>query len=67
MALVLRDSPDFVTSFFAVTGLRAVAVPLDPHYKPAELGFCLRECGVRHVIADADRAALCATWWRPAR
>jgi long-chain acyl-CoA synthetase len=59
VALVMRDSAAFVIGFLAVTGLRAVAVPLDPRAKEAELGFCLRECGVRHVIADADRAALC--------
>jgi long-chain acyl-CoA synthetase len=59
VALVMRDSPAFVTSFLALAGLRAVAVPLDPRYRRAELAFCLRECGVRHVIADADRAALC--------
>ena len=59
VALVLRDSPAFVTSFLAVTALRAIAVPLDPRCKEAELRFCLRECGVRHVIADADRAGAC--------
>jgi long-chain acyl-CoA synthetase len=59
VALVLGDSPVFVTSFLAVTGLRAIAVPLDPRSKDAELAFCLRECGVRHVIADAERAEAC--------
>jgi long-chain acyl-CoA synthetase len=59
VALVMRDSPAFVLGFFAVTGLRAIAVPLNPHYKAAELGFCLRDCGVRAVLADADKVALC--------
>jgi long-chain acyl-CoA synthetase len=59
VALVMRDTPAFVISFLAVTGLRATVVPLNPHYKAAELGFCLRDCGVRAVIADADKAALC--------
>lgn len=59
VALVMRDAPAFVISFLAVAGLRAVAVPLSPHFKEAELGFCLRDCGVRAVIADADKAALC--------
>jgi long-chain acyl-CoA synthetase len=59
VALVMRDTPAFVISFLAVTGLRAVVVPLNPHYKEPELSFCLRDCGVRAVIADADKAALC--------
>jgi long-chain acyl-CoA synthetase len=59
VALVMRDGPEFVVGFLAVACLRAVAVPLDPRYKAAELRFCMAECGVRAVIADADKAALC--------
>src|SRR4051812_7524910 len=59
VALVMRDTPAFVTSFLALAALRAVAVPLDPRFKQAELRFCMRECNVRAVIADADKAALC--------
>lgn len=59
VALVMRDTPAFVISFLAVAGLRAVAVPLNPHFKEAELSFCLYDCGVRAVVADADKAALC--------
>lgn len=59
VALVMRDGPEFVVSFLALACLRAVAVPLDPRYRAAELRFCMRECGVRSVIADADKAAPC--------
>ena len=59
VALVMRDTPAFVIGFMAVTGLGAVAVPLNPHFKEAELGFCLQDCGVRAVIADADKARMC--------
>jgi long-chain acyl-CoA synthetase len=59
VALVMRDTPAFVIGFLAVAGLGAVVVPLNPHYKEAELSFCLQDCGVRAVIADADKAALC--------
>lgn len=59
VALVMRDTPAFVIGFLAVVGVGAVAVPLNPHYKDAELGFCLRDCGVRAVIADADKAERC--------
>jgi long-chain acyl-CoA synthetase len=59
VALVMRDTPAFVTSFLAAVGLRARVVPLNPHFKEAELSFCLRDCGVRAVIADADKAGQC--------
>jgi long-chain acyl-CoA synthetase len=59
VALVMRDTPAFVVSFLAVAGLQARVVPLNPHFKEAELAFCLRDCGVRAVIADGDKAGLC--------
>ena len=37
----MRDTPAFVIGFLAVAGLGAVAVPLNPHFKEAELSFCL--------------------------
>jgi long-chain acyl-CoA synthetase len=52
VALVLPNGPAFVTAFFAVTGLGAVVVPLNPHFKADERDFCLRACNVREVISD---------------
>jgi long-chain acyl-CoA synthetase len=59
VALMLANGLDYVTSFFAVTGLGAVVVPLNPQFKRAELEFCFRSCGVRAVICDDDCRALC--------
>ena len=47
MALVLENSPAFVVSFLAVTGLGAIAVPLNPQFKQDELEFYFRNSGVR--------------------
>jgi long-chain acyl-CoA synthetase len=52
VALVLPNGPDFVTAFFAVGGLGAVVVPLNPQFRPGELTFCMRACDVRAVIAE---------------
>ena len=66
IALMLGNGPDYVTSFFAITGLGAVVVPLNPQFKRAELEFCFRSCGVRAVICDGESRALCeriaASW-----
>jgi len=59
VAIVMRDGPAFVASFFAATGLGAVVVPLNPQFKQAELSFSFSECGVRAVICDTDKAAIC--------
>jgi long-chain acyl-CoA synthetase len=48
-----------VTSWFAVTGLGAIVVPLNPQFKRDELEFCFRSCGVRAVIGDGQTAKLC--------
>ncbi len=58
VALLLPNTPDFVTSFFAVTGLGAIAVPLSPLLKEAELEFHFRECRVGCVIAEPRRQAV---------
>ncbi len=59
VGLVLREGPPFVTSFLAALGLGAIAVPLNPQYKEAELRFSMGDCGVRAVIAGGERVAAC--------
>jgi long-chain acyl-CoA synthetase len=59
VALIMRDGPAFVTSFLAIAGLGAIVVPLNPQLKEAELRFCLRDCGVRAVIAAGEKVAAC--------
>jgi long-chain acyl-CoA synthetase len=58
VALVLPNSPAFVVGFLAVTGLGAVAVPLNPQFKQDELEFYFRNSGVRAVIADEPGIAV---------
>jgi long-chain acyl-CoA synthetase len=52
IALLLPNGPAFVTAFFAITGLGAVVVPLDPQLETDERDVCLRSCDVREVISD---------------
>lgn len=57
VALLLPNTPEFVTSFFGIARLGGIAVPLSPHLKDAELDFHFRECRVRAVIAEPRRLA----------
>jgi long-chain acyl-CoA synthetase len=58
VALLLPNSPAFVISFFAITGLGAVVVPLNPQFKQDELDFYFRNSAVRAVIGDEARIAV---------
>jgi long-chain acyl-CoA synthetase len=52
IALVLPNVPAFAVAFLAILRAGAVVVPLNPHFKEAELEFHFRECGVQAVITD---------------
>jgi long-chain acyl-CoA synthetase len=60
VALVLPNVPEFVIGFLGVLRAGGVVVPLNPHFKDAELEFHFREGGVRAVITDSDGAPACA-------
>jgi long-chain acyl-CoA synthetase len=57
VALVLHNSQEFVTSFFAVALLGGTVVPLDPRAKEAELRFYVTESGASVVIVERAAAA----------
>ncbi|HEX4691225.1 MAG TPA: AMP-binding protein [Solirubrobacteraceae bacterium] len=59
VALLMANTPAFVECFFAIAGLGAVVVPLNPQFKRDELEFCFRSCRVRAAIADAQSTAVC--------
>lgn len=54
VAVVLPNVPAFPIAFLALLRAGAVVVPLNPHFKEAELEFHFRDSGVRAVVTDAD-------------
>ena len=54
VALVLRDSPQFIAAFLGAAKLGAIPVPLSTLARPDELAFMLRDCGAAITVADAD-------------
>jgi long-chain acyl-CoA synthetase len=60
VALVLPNSPAFVVSALAVTGMGAVVAAFNPLFKADELEYCFRNSGVRAVIADQAGIAVSA-------
>lgn len=57
VAIAMRNYPEWVIAFWAITASGAVAVLLNGWWSGEELGFGVRDSGARVVLADAERAA----------
>ena len=52
VALLFPNHPEFVASFFAVVGLAAVVVPVNPLLKSEEIAHILSDSGAKVLIVD---------------
>ncbi len=52
---LVAEGPDFVLGFLGILRAGAVALPLNPAFKPAEVAFCLREARARGALVDRAR------------
>lgn len=55
VALAMRNLPEWVVAFFAITVLGAVAVPLNAWWTGEELAYGLGDSGAVALIADEER------------
>ena len=58
VAIAMRNLPEWSVAFWAVTGVGAIAVPLNAWLSTDELAFCLADSGSRLAVVDARRADL---------
>jgi benzoate-CoA ligase family protein len=54
VALLLHDSPEFVTAFIAICSLGAIAVPINMGLRPDEQRLILNNSGARLALVEAD-------------
>jgi len=54
VALVLRDSPQFIAAFLGAVKIGAIPVPLSTLARPDELDFMLRDSGALLTVTEAD-------------
>src|SRR5690606_24836919 len=54
VGLILPNCIEFIASFFAVSRIGAVLVPLNPAYTDAELAVVLADAGVRLVLCRSS-------------
>jgi len=54
VAILLADSPEFISSFVAIISLGAIAVPINLALRREDQLFILKDCGARAAIIEAS-------------
>jgi len=57
VAIAMRNTPEWVVSFAAITSIGAISVSLNAWWTTEELDYALRDSGSSVVIADGERVA----------
>jgi len=57
VAIAMRNYPEWVLAFCAITSIGAVAVAMNGHWQTDELLYGLRDSGANVVLADTERLA----------
>ncbi|MDJ0866384.1 MAG: AMP-binding protein [Myxococcota bacterium] len=55
VAIAMRNYPEWITSFAAITSIGAIAVSLNAWWTADELEYGLRDSGSRVLVGDAER------------
>ena len=55
VAINLRNYPEWILAFKAVTSIGAIAVIMNAHWQSPEMAFSLSDCGVKLMLADQER------------
>src|SRR5467141_1520784 len=56
VAILLSDSPEFISSFVAIISLGAIAVPINLALRREDQLFILKDCGACAAIVEAKTA-----------
>ncbi len=56
VAILLNDSPQFISSFVAIVSLGAIAVPINLALRREDQLFILKDCGARAAVIEARAA-----------
>jgi long-chain acyl-CoA synthetase len=60
VAIAMRNYPEWIVSFAAITSIGAISVSMNAWWTEEEMRYGLEDCGARVVIADPERARICA-------
>jgi len=59
VGIAMRNLPEFMLCFLAITYVGAVAVPLNALWKTEEFEYAVKDSGMRLLFADPERLRLC--------
>ena len=57
VALWVKNCPEFVSALFGIWSAGGVVVPINNFFKPAEVGYIVKDSGANVLITDAELAA----------
>jgi long-chain acyl-CoA synthetase len=57
VAIAMRNYPEWVVAFAAITSIGAISVSLNAWWTTDEIDYALRDSGSKVVVADAERVA----------
>lgn len=55
VAIAMRNYPEWILAFTAITSIGAVAVAMNAHWQAEEMAYGLTDSGARLVLADQER------------
>jgi long-chain acyl-CoA synthetase len=55
VAISMRNYPEWILAFTAITSIGAVAVAMNAHWQSDEMDYGLRDSGAKALLADAER------------
>lgn len=55
VAIAMRNYPEFITTFAAVTSVGGIAVLMNAWWTREEMDYGLEDCGAKLLVADAER------------
>ena len=59
VGIAMRNLPEFMISFLAITSMGCVAVPLNALWKTEELEYAVKDSGCKVLFVDSDRKQRC--------
>ena len=62
VAIAMRNYPEWVISFFAITSIGAIAVSLNAQWGASDLSFGLNDCSPSLVLVDQERLDLISSF-----
>jgi long-chain acyl-CoA synthetase len=62
VAIAMRNYPEWMLAFTAITSIGAIAVALNAHWQPDEMAYGLADSGARVLFADQERVDRLFRW-----